>query len=246
MVTLGSAEQSQSLEKGLFPRAVPTIAGEDVSLRPIYSLFATQYTLGTDWFDSHEADDFLNSRMIILWGWNPAHSIYGTNTPLYLALARESGCKMVVVDPQFTDSAAVYRAQWIPIRPGTDSAMMMAMAHFIIVENLQDQKFLDKFTLGFDKFKDYLLGKEDGIAKTPEWAERITGVPAETIRALAKDYATTKPAALVPAWAPQRTAYGEQYARAAITLQTMTGNIGIRGGYVGCMNFGFPLIVHIP
>ncbi len=192
-------------------------------------LFASLATYGTLTTRSTR-DDMLNSRLIIMWGWNPAVTVTGTNTPWYLAQAKEKGIKIVCVDPRHTDSAAVFASQWIPILPGTDAAMLIAMAYVIIKGNLQDQAFLDKYTVGFDQFRAYLLGQEDGIPKTPAWAESITGVPAATIEDLAIDYATTKPAALMCGISPGRSAYGEQYHRAAITLSAMTGNIGIHGG----------------
>ncbi|MHA2400412.1 MAG: molybdopterin-dependent oxidoreductase, partial [Promethearchaeota archaeon] len=151
--------------------------------------------------------------------------------PLWLAKAREKGIKIINIDPIFTDSAAVLANQWIPIRPGTDAAMLNAMAYVIISENLQDQPFIDKYTVGFEKYKAYLMGDDDGIPKTPQWAEEITTVPAEIIISLAREYATNKPAALMAGWGPARTARGEIYSRAANILCTITGNIGIRGGY---------------
>ena len=192
-------------------------------------MYAQQVTYGTH-YTCNTRDDLVNSRLIIMWGWNPASTITGVNTNWYLAQAKEAGAKIVAVDPRYTDSAATFAHQWIPIRPGTDGAMLLAMAYVMIKENLQDQQFLDTYTLGFDKFKDYVTGIEDGVAKTPAWAEAITGVPATTIENLAREYATIKPAALMAGIAPGRTAYGEQYHRIAITIAAMTGNIGIHGG----------------
>jgi anaerobic dimethyl sulfoxide reductase subunit A len=195
-------------------------------------LFAELATYGT--VDTgNTRDDFLNSRLIIMWGWDPANTIQQTNTTWYLAQAREAGARTISIDPRYNDTTATFADEWIPIIPGTDAAMLVAMAHVIISENLQDQRFLDTYTVGFSQFKDYVLGVEDGIAKTPAWAEAITGVPAATIQRLARDYATTRPAALMAGIAPGRTAYGEQYHRAAITLAAMTGNVGVHGGSSG-------------
>jgi anaerobic dimethyl sulfoxide reductase subunit A len=178
-------------------------------------------------------DDLGNSRLILMWGWNPAVTITGVNTNLYLLQAKEAGAKIVVIDPRYTASASVYADQWIPIYPGTDGTMLLAMAYVMLEENLHNQRFLDNYTVGFDKFREYVLGNEDGIRKTPMWAETITGVPAATIEHLAREYATIKPAALMAGIAPGRTAYGEQYHRIAITLAAMTGNVGIHGGSSG-------------
>jgi anaerobic dimethyl sulfoxide reductase subunit A len=192
-------------------------------------IYAQIVTYGTH-YTCNTRDDLLNSRLIILWGWNPAVTVGGVNTGWYLARAKEAGTRIVVIDPRYTESAAIFSHQWIPIRPGTDAAVLIAMAYVMINENLQDQKFLDTYTLGFDRFKDYVLGLEDGAPKTPQWAEVITGVSAAEIVKLAWQYATLKPAAFMAGIAPGRTAYGEQYHRAAITLAAMTGNIGIHGG----------------
>jgi anaerobic dimethyl sulfoxide reductase subunit A len=192
-------------------------------------LFSDMMTYGEfSWTNSR--DDLLNSRLIILWGWNPAVSSTYDNTRYYLSRAREAGIRIIAVDPRYTDSVATYANEWIYLRPGTDAALLIAMAYVIITDNLHDQAFLDRYTVGFERFKDYVLGREDGTPKTPVWAEAITGVPANKIADFAKEYALTKPAALMAGAAPGRTAFGEQYHRAAVTLAAMTGNIGVSGG----------------
>jgi anaerobic dimethyl sulfoxide reductase subunit A len=194
--------------------------------------FAGKITYGSHGTENTR-DDLVNSHLIIMWGWNPANTIWGTDTPNYIYNAKEAGARVIVVDPRFHDSAAVWADQWIPIRPSTDAAMLIAMAYVTIKENLQDQKFLDTYTVGFDKYRDYVLGVEDGVPKTPAWAEKICGVPSFTIEELAREYSTTKPAALLLGFAPGRTAYGEQTHRASAVLACMTGNVGKSGGSPG-------------
>jgi len=196
------------------------------------ALFASMATYGT-MTTGNDRQDLLNSRLIIMWGWNPAATVWDTNTNYILAQAKEKGIRIISIDPRFTESTAVFAGEWIPIRPSTDAAMLVAMAYVMIRDGLQDQEFLDSYTAGFDKFRRYVMGEEDGVPKTPAWAEEITRVPAPTIERLAIEYATTKPAALIPGWGPARAAMGEQFCRAANTLIAMTGNIGIKGGYSG-------------
>ncbi|MBN1579241.1 MAG: molybdopterin-dependent oxidoreductase, partial [Anaerolineae bacterium] len=111
-----------------------------------------------------------------------------------------------------------------------DAALAAAMAYMMETEELVDRAFMVSHVAGYAPYYRYLLGHEDGQPKTPEWAEIKTGVPADTIRQLARDYGTIKPAALLPGWGPQRTLYGEQIARALIALACMSGNAGLRGG----------------
>ena len=203
--------------------------------------FSSRITFGTIQ-DGNEDDAFAHSKLIIMWGWNPAYTFHGGNTFYYMRMAKQKGCKFVLVDPQYTDSASAYDAWWIPIRPNTDAAMMAGMAHHIFANNWQDQEFINKFVQGMDagtmpewangheNFKDYILGKYDNTPKTPEWAAQVCGVSADDIKKLAEMYAITKPAALKASWAPGRNAYGEQYNRMAAALQAMTGNIGKLGG----------------
>jgi len=174
--------------------------------------------------------DHINSKLLIMWGWNPADTIWDSGTSWQLLQAKEAGVKFICVDPRYSNSVAVFADQWIPIRPSTDAAMLIAMAYVIIKENLLDQKFLDAYTVGFPEYKRYVMGDEDDLPKTPAWAAAITGVPAATIENLAREYATSKPAALMVGWAAGRTSYGEQFHRAAVALAAMTGNVGIHGG----------------
>jgi len=141
--------------------------------------FAAKASFGMmHYLGASSRDNLLNSRMIIFWGFNGAVTkCFGGHTPSVLTKLKETGAKIFSIDPRYTETAAFTGAQWIPIRPGTDSALAIAMAYIIIKENLQDQKFLDKYTVGFDKFKEYVLGQEDGIAKTPAGRKPSPGCP---------------------------------------------------------------------
>lgn len=207
------------------------------------SLAATPYTFGTTATGSSR-EDWVNSKLIILLGWNPAEVIHGTNSTYYLKQAKAAGARIVVIDPIYSNTAIGLADQWIPIRPTTDSAFLDAMAYVIISENLHDQKFLDKYCLGFDdtslppgipggnSYKSYVLGESgDNTPKTPDWAEVITGVPREVIVQLAREYAINRPGALIQGYGPQRHAYGEQVVRSGTVLAAITGNIGIKGGW---------------
>jgi anaerobic dimethyl sulfoxide reductase subunit A len=189
----------------------------------------------------NQRQDWLNSRYILMWGWNPAEMRDGTNSDYFIKLARENGARVVCIDPRHSLSAAALADEWIPIRPGTDAAMMSAMAYVMLTESLYDADFVRTHCVGFDasqmtiegaeSYSDYLLGVHDGIPKTPEWAEAITAVPAATIARIAREYATIKPAMLYQGYGMQRRAYGEQVVRAGCVLAAITGNVGISGGW---------------
>lgn len=202
---------------------------------------ATRYTYGTT-LSGNSPEDYINSKLIILWGHNPFETIFGTETRQYLIKAKQAGCKFVVIDPRHNDTAISLKAEWIAPRPSTDGALAHSMAYAIITNQLHDQAFLDKFCIGFDKehmpkgyeeeesYLDYVLGIRDGIPKTPEWGEKITGVKAEVITKLALEYAITKPAAIIAGYGAQRHGNGEQTTRSQMMLTYLTGNIGIVGG----------------
>ena len=206
------------------------------------ALFSSLVTFGTA-FTGTTKDNFLHSKLILLWGFDPLVTRFGPDTVHYLGEAKKTGARIICVDPRLNHTGKALGHEWIAVRPGTDTALMIAMAHVMITENLYDRRFITTHTQGFEKFEDYVLGKEDSLVKTPEWAQEITGVRAEVIAALARDYATVKPAALLAGWAPGRSAFGEQYHRAASALSAMSGNIGAVGGYtaggVGRVPMGF-------
>ena len=190
-------------------------------------------------------DDLRNSRLIWLWGFNPAEMIFGTNTHYFIKEARKAGARVVCLDPRLSLSAVGLADEWIPILPGTDAAFGEAVAYVLITENLVDQAFCDTYVNGYDEehlpagvpagnsFKSYILGQSDGVPKTPEYAEAITGVPKETIVRLARELGGTHPAAILQGWGGQRRAYGEQFVRFGIGLAAITGNVGIPGAWPG-------------
>lgn len=206
---------------------------------------AAQWMLGGQVPASDRAT-LLDARLILLWGNNPAETHMAPNTAHFIAGARDRGARVILIDPRYTDSA-ILADEWVPIRPGTDAALVAAMAYVMETEGLVDRAFLETHTLGYGPYREYLLGVRDGQPKAPQWAEAISGVPAETIVRLGREYATVKPACLLPGWGPQRTLYGEQAARAFITLACMSGNVGLRGGGVASVGMrGGPSLPGLP
>lgn len=208
--------------------------------------YVTSYIYGHSASGS-SAETIPDTRFLILWGHNPAETIFSPNLSYMITKAKENGAKVVVIDPRQSDTAIGLADQWIPIRPATDGALAAAMAYVIWSEGLQNQHFMDTYCLGFDaahmpegvpaelNYHSYLFGELDGIVKTPEWAETITGIPAAVIQTLAREYATAKPACLLPGLGNQRTGNGEQTTRAMAMLTCLTGNVGISGGgAAGC------------
>ena len=179
------------------------------------------------------ADMLANSKLIVLWGHAPTTGACGPGFQFawFLKLCRERGKPVIIIDPRYTVAAEVLADQWIPIKPGTDTAMFMAMAYVLFKEDLWDKEFVAKFVEpdGFEKWRSYVLGAEDGTEKTPEWAESKCAVPAETIRALALLIGRMKPAWLWCHWAVSRKSRGEQTVRAFAALQAMMGYWGTPG-----------------
>ncbi|HSM57109.1 MAG TPA: molybdopterin-dependent oxidoreductase, partial [Candidatus Sulfomarinibacteraceae bacterium] len=184
--------------------------------------------------------DYRNARLIVFFGSNP--SVSSAGNPCYnYRQSKESGAKFIFVDPYLNQSAQSLADEWIPVRPGTDTALLLGMAYHMITNDLHDQVFLDNYTVGFDaehmpdgadpkdNFKDYVLGTYDGTPKTPEWAAEICGTPPQTIRHFAQEIASVKPMIWSSSWAPARANRGQQYCQAFLTVGWMTGNVGRSG-----------------
>ncbi|GMG81763.1 molybdopterin guanine dinucleotide-containing S/N-oxide reductase [Paralimibaculum aggregatum] len=149
-----------------------------------------------------------------------------------LRAAHARGCRFVSIGPIRADTMPEIGADWIALRPGTDTALMLALAHVLVREDLHDRGFLARCTTGFERFLPYLMGETDGQPKTPAWAAAITGIPAEAIAALARRMAAQR-TMIGLAWSVQRADHGEQPAWMAIVLAAMLGQIGLPGGGVG-------------
>lgn len=213
------------------------------------------YTYG-GWADGNSPSDIENSKLVVLFGNNPGETrMSGGGVTYYLEQARQkSNARMIIIDPRYTDTGAGREDEWIPIRPGTDAALVNGLAYVMITENTVDQAFLDKYCVGYDEktlpasapknghYKAYILGEgPDGVAKTPEWASQITGVPADKIIKLAREIGSTKPAFISRGWGPQRHANGEIATRAISMLAILTGNVGINGGNSGAREGSYSL-----
>lgn len=217
---------------------------------------AMPYTYGSN--DGNSTSDIKNTKLVVMFGNNPAETrMSGGGITYYLEQARErSNARMIVIDPRYTDTAAGREDEWIPIRPGTDAALVAGIAWVLINENLVDQPFLDKYCVGYDEktlpegapvnghYKAYILGQgDDETAKTPEWASRITGIPADRIIKLAREIGSAKPAYICQGWGPQRQANGEQTSRAIAMLPILTGNVGINGGNSGARESTYTITI---
>ena len=140
------------------------------------------------------------------------------------------GMERITIAPQRSDAPDGCR--WIPVVPGSDTALMLALAHVLDTEGLADRAFLARCTVGYDRFRPYLMGETDGQPKSPDWAAPICGVDAGTIRALARRMAATRTLITV-AWSLQRAEHGEQPYWMSAVLAAMLGQIGLPGGGVG-------------
>lgn len=209
----------------------------------------------TTFGDKRPLPDFKNTKLAVLFGMNPFETTKFLWYCWDLTKALENGAKVVVIDPRFTETAAKaleHGGEWIPINPGTDGALALAMAYHIFTNeekysNLIDpdfvkwngSKFIDsRYTYGLEKYRNYVLGIQDktpgndGIAKTPEWAEKITSVPAATIRRLADELMTIQQA-YCDAWTGVAHRPNGVYAsRAIFSLCGLIGGFDTKGGLI--------------
>jgi biotin/methionine sulfoxide reductase len=142
---------------------------------------------------------------------------------------KNAGAEIINISPARDDVLAGEQTEWLAVRPNTDTALMLGLAHTLVTEDLHDQVFLDRYCAGFPIFKDYLTGRNDGRPKDAIWASSITGIPAEAIKMLARRMAKTR-TLINMSWSVQRSDHGEQPVWMTVTLAAMLGQIGLPGG----------------
>ncbi len=181
-------------------------------------LEAVRLTLGEN---KHNVPwDLANSKLIIIWGKNPAET--NIQQTIFINQAQENGAKLIVIDPRRTQSAE--RADYLlQIKPGTDAFLALTIANILIRKNLYDKNFVEKYVLGFEEFAKH-------VEKfTLEEAEKITDIPSKYIEIIAEFIAKIKPMTIVPGYGMQRYTNGGQSVRAILALSVLTGNIGKPG-----------------
>lgn len=152
-------------------------------------------SLGEPWQDAVWDDVLENCEMVILSGCDPEATGLGMSGSTATTMAKwlkQAGIKIVAVSPDLNYTAAVYEGKWIPLKPNTDSALYLGIAHVWISEGLYDKDYVKSHTVGFEEFRRHVLGEDDGTPKTPEWAEKITGTPSYLMKALAREWASKR------------------------------------------------------
>ena len=168
-----------------------------------------------------------NCDMVLLWGGDPETTPWGFRGQIPSRLCyfwSEIGIKQVYICPDLNYGAAVHADKWIPILPNTDAALQLAIIYMWIKEGTYDTEYVETHTVGFDQVKAYVMGTEDGIPKTPEWASPKCGVPEWTIKALAREFAS-KTTSIVHYFAGgmARGPYSHEPARLEVILLGMQG-----------------------
>lgn len=199
------------------------------------------------------ADGLQNSRMVVYWALDPTKSTrmyHGHEMEPWRHWVREAGIKTIMISPEVNDTTVAHADRWIPVYPGHDAAMAAAIMYVWVKEGTYDKNYVKTHTVGFEKLRDYLLGKEDGIPKTPEWAAPICGTSAETIYGLAREWAAGPVTLNCQLGGACRGWYGHEWTRMMIALQTLQG-LGKPG--VNLVSWGwtsggapFDKSIHIP
>ena len=187
-----------------------------------------------------------NSQFLVFFGYNPLinSQITSDGHPdyTYFKKLKDKGVPIVSLNPVQGDTDQYFNTERIAIRPNTDTAFMLGLANVLYTENLYDKAFLDKYTVGFSKFLDYLTGKSDGTPKTPEWAAPITDVSADAIRTLARRMAKNR-TMIMGGYSLQRADHGAMPVWMIVTLAAMLGQIGKPGGG---FQMGYPSGMGVP
>jgi len=210
--------------------------------------FGNSLRLGIPGFYGTVEDALKEAEMMVFWSSDPESTsgIYsgfeGTQRRFW---AKELGIEFVHIDPHCNTTAQLFGGRWIPIKPGTDSALAQSIMYIWLTEDLYDKDYVEKRTTGFDQWAAYLLGEDDGVAKTPEWQEPETGIPARVARALARTWAKKKTylgaGGLGTGFGGAcRNATGSQWARNMILMMAMQG-WGKPGINFGNLQLGTPV-----
>lgn len=192
--------------------------------------FAFSYTIGT--FPPNA--DFKNSNLIIIWGKNPVYARASRGGTRSLVDAKARGAKIICIKPSMEPDAAL-ADMWIPIRPGTDAALALAMLNVVINEVLYDSVFVREWCYGFEALREHVQ------KYTPEWAGTITGLPSSQIHQLARMYATTDGAAIEVGNGLEHAPSASDALRAIAMLISITGNLDRAGGNVVPMGSTMPV-----
>lgn len=204
-----------------------------------YSIQAVSEILGTvAWGGPFATSDWpsikSNAKLMVVWGANPLATtqiLSGRYTTRAWAELKNSSVEVIAITPNRNETVRKLGCRWVPIYPNTDVALALGMMHTLYSENLYDKKFISQCTHGFDSFVPYLTGAKDGTPKSAEWASKICGVPANTIRELARKMAGAR-TTIASGWSTQRQHHGEQPPWALVTLGAMLGHMGLPGGGV--------------
>jgi molybdopterin guanine dinucleotide-containing S/N-oxide reductase-like protein len=196
--------------------------------------WAAPYSMGVQYPDDSMADSVANCKAMIFWASDPMDclKVRGPSwkrTRDWIAKMKQAGVRLITIDPFKTETART-SDQWVAIRPGSDAALMAAMAYYLISEKKADTAFLDTYTVGYEPFRKYIMGEADGVKKTPEWAAKLTDLSVADITALAKLYAETPGVKISSSRGIQRCDHGEQAVRMLITLALLKGEMGKPGG----------------